>query len=155
MKEDYLRRGESDNGQTPIVGIALPASLVRNERQSLAFIFGYMTLLTMVVPCCIGVWWFRFRTTTTDGLHVTTAYQLFSAATYVGDTDYMDVIKILSECHEVVTAVQRFRRRLDTERLVQLCVELPTKRDFVISGSVAVCSLSDLTNQSQISLQKC
>jgi len=129
-----LISGNPDGPQEPKVGIALPKKAIMKEIW--IFLFGYITLFAIIAPCYFGLWWTQSQKTEA-GLYCSTALKFFSAAAHRRKLDFANMIILLSECQEVVEVVQSYRN-LEVEKLVQLYLTLPTKREMYVSSNHSV-----------------
>jgi preprotein translocase subunit Sec63 len=155
IRESYLVYGHLETVREVTVGIALPKKVMKNAKLSNVLLFGYVTIITIVVPAFVGLWWMRFLSTTRDGLHDSTAYRFFVAASQRRHLDIFGLITFFSECYEVTTIVKTKGKGLDVNILSHLYVALPTRREIASDGEISVCSSGLRSNSSRNVLLRC
>jgi len=133
-----LTFGSPDGPQEPKIGIALPKKAIKKQTWMI-FLFGYITIFAIIIPSYVGLWWSQSQKTN-EGLYCSTAFKFFSAAAHRKKLEFGEMIILLSECDEIVEAVQSYRK-LEVEKLVELYLTFPTKREMYISSNPSVLSL--------------
>lgn len=135
VRENFLISGSPDGTLEPKVGIALPKKAITKETWAL-FLFGYITIFAIILPSYVGLWWSKSRKNN-EGIYYRTAFKFFSAAVNRKKLECAEMITFLSECDEIVEAVQSYRK-LEVEKLVELYLTLPTKREMYTSSNPSV-----------------
>ena len=118
--------------------VALPGNIVQDGTWSYSLVLVYISLITMAIPVCAGMWWILCQGKTKDGLYETTGYRFFAAATHNRNLGFYEIITFLSESEEILKTVKSKRKRLDINGLTQLYSALETKRDMEIAGDATV-----------------
>ena len=108
-----MNYGHPDGNQPTTTGIALPLQLINDLKWSYTLIFIYITLVTTVVPILTGLWWIQVQSKTASGLYISSAYRLFVATAHQSNLDFMEIIRILSGCHEIIDKIQWNQKKLD------------------------------------------
>jgi preprotein translocase subunit Sec63 len=133
MRQNYLRWGHPDGRQEVSIGIALPVAIVKDGWWSCLGAFAYITILGFVVPLWTGIWWYRFQSTTSEGLYASTAHRFLVASTHFGNMDSYKVAKLMLGCREVVEIVKQYQQKTNIEALVHLCGSQPTWKVYSAS----------------------
>jgi hypothetical protein len=156
MRENYLRWGQPDGCQEVSIGIALPAAIVNDGWWSCLGAFAYITTLAFVVPLWTGIWWYRFQSTTAEGLYACTAHRFSVASTHFGNMNIYKMAKLMSGCREVVEIVEQYRQKMNIEVLVHLCGSHPTwKVSSAGDQDTPVRPSAFLSKQRPMSLLRC
>lgn len=150
IRENYLLYG--DVLQQPTISCALPKKAIEDKVWPNLLLFGYITLFALGVPGCIGLWWIQSQKTT-EGLHASTAQKFFAAATHRKNLDFADIITLLSECQEIVSAVRLHPKQI--EKLAQLYLTLPHKREIDSAENISVNLLPTISDSSLLKLLRC
>lgn len=91
-----------------------------------------------VAPIVAAQWWIDSQSKTQSGLHVGTAYRLFSAATHIRNLDFANITQLLSECHEITDQIERTRKEINIEGLIQISHELSSLPDALQLDEISV-----------------
>ena len=140
MRENYLLYGNPDGEQQPIISCALPKETVVDATWSNILMFGYVTIIALGLPGCVGLWWSQPRKTT-DGLLTSTAQRFFSSTSHQRNLGFAEIITLLSECEEIVSLVRSIQS-LDTKKMIHIYSNLRDKREMDLYGSISVQLLS-------------
>lgn len=135
VRENFLISGSPDGSPEPKIGIALPKKAITKETWML-LLFGYITIFAIILPSCTGFWWSQSRKSN-EGIYCRTIFKFFSATANRKKLECAEMITFLSECDEIVEAVQSYRK-LEVEKLVELYLTLPTKREMYKSSDPSV-----------------
>lgn len=139
IREELFSSGNPDGPQESKIGVAFPTKAIKREIWTTIF-FGYITIFAIIVPTYVGLRWSQSQKTK-EGLYCRTAFKFFSAAAHRKKLEFAEMIKLLSECDEIVEAVQSYRK-LEVQKLVALYLTLSMKREIYISSNPSVLSLS-------------
>jgi preprotein translocase subunit Sec63 len=133
LRENYLTFGHSDgNSYASSASIALPEEMIKTKSWSCVVLFTYLSLLVILTPCCLE---FLCQTQTINELHETTAHRFFAATMNKRCLDYLEMVSMLSMCHEIVTVVQS-RRESKISLLAQFYNILSFKQKLQLNPSV-------------------
>jgi preprotein translocase subunit Sec63 len=148
FQENFIS-GSSDGSSK--IDVALPKNKIKKQTWMI-LMFGYITIFTIIVPIYLGLWWTQSQKTN-EGLYCSTAFKFFSAAAHKKKLEFAEMITLLSERDEIVEVVKSYRK-LEIEKLLELYLTLPAKREIYISSNPSVL-LSFTSNGSPLKSQRC
>jgi preprotein translocase subunit Sec63 len=106
-KENFKRFGHPDGNQKVVTGLAIHKSLCNTKGGRYGVLLGWLVILTLICPCCIGAWRTRSGFRSIEGISLQDLYHLFLTDKQNFGLDFGSLIRSLSKCQEVTRIVQR------------------------------------------------